>query len=80
MATFLFVLLHLAALIFNWWALAITIPLHLIYRAIDRLGRGKESDDDAHMRCPNCREKVLRQARQCEHCGGKLSPFKSRWD
>lgn len=29
---------------------------------------------DTHVRCPDCREFVLREARVCKHCGCKLIP------
>lgn len=29
---------------------------------------------DSHVKCPDCRELVLRDARVCKHCGCKLIP------
>ena len=29
---------------------------------------------DTHVKCPDCRELVLREARVCKHCGCKLVP------
>lgn len=29
---------------------------------------------DTHVRCPDCRELVLHDARVCKHCGAKLVP------
>lgn len=29
---------------------------------------------DTHMRCPECKELVRRDALKCKHCGTKLSP------
>lgn len=29
---------------------------------------------DTHIKCPDCREFVLRDARVCKHCGCKLIP------
>lgn len=41
---------------------------------------GSAKDDPAgptpetHVKCPDCRELVLRDARKCKHCGCKLIP------
>lgn len=29
---------------------------------------------DSHVRCPDCKELVLKEARVCKHCGCKLIP------
>lgn len=29
---------------------------------------------EAHVKCPDCRELVLRDARKCKHCGCSLIP------
>jgi hypothetical protein len=29
---------------------------------------------DTHVRCPDCKELVLKEARVCKHCGCKLIP------
>lgn len=29
---------------------------------------------DTHVRCPDCRELVRKDARKCKHCGAALSP------
>lgn len=31
-------------------------------------------DPSTHVRCPDCRELVRRDARKCKHCGSTLSP------
>ena len=33
-----------------------------------------EASPDTHVRCPDCRELVLKEARKCKHCGCKLVP------
>jgi TM2 domain-containing membrane protein YozV len=30
---------------------------------------------DTHVKCPDCRELVLRDARKCKHCGSALQPL-----
>ncbi len=77
MGHLLFVLLHLGLLLFVPIALVVTIPLHLIYGAV-RGSRPKPSPDapspSTHVRCPDCRELVRRDATVCKHCGIKLVP------
>jgi choline-glycine betaine transporter len=34
---------------------------------------GQTITGDTHMRCPECREIVRRDARKCKHCGAALS-------
>ncbi len=31
-------------------------------------------DEDTHVKCPDCRELVLKDARKCKHCGTALVP------
>lgn len=70
---FVFVALHLIALIFFAWTLFITIPLHLIYSAAIR-SRGPQPTNETHVRCPDCRELIFNDAVVCRHCGCKLVP------
>lgn len=38
---------------------------------------GKKKDGptpETHVKCPDCRELVLRDARKCKHCGCQLTP------
>lgn len=77
MATILFLGLHFLALIFGVMWLAVTIPLHLFYNLMKR-GQDRERAalprPGTHVRCPDCAELVLRQARICKHCGCRLRP------
>ena len=34
----------------------------------------KGPDPKTHVKCPECRELVLRDARKCKHCGCRLIP------
>lgn len=36
--------------------------------------RTGEPTPDTHVRCPECRELVLRDASKCKHCGCRLIP------
>lgn len=36
--------------------------------------KANEPNPDTHVRCPDCRELVLRDARKCKHCGTALIP------
>jgi len=71
----LFAILHVIAVLFFAWALMLTIPLHLIYTAVLRRGQKHEPETwRTHVRCPECKELVLNEARVCKHCGCKLIP------
>lgn len=35
---------------------------------------GAKPSPDTHVKCPECRELVLRDARKCKHCGCVLIP------
>jgi hypothetical protein len=77
----LFILLHLVAVFFGLFLLFLTIPLHLIYAVLS--GRSSTPAPapavdaprpETHVRCPECRELVRRDARKCKHCGTGLTP------
>jgi hypothetical protein len=74
----IFVLFHLGALAFAPLVLVITIPLHLIYGAVSGMTRPTRDPDaptpDTHVRCPDCKELVHKEARRCKHCGITLVP------
>ncbi len=46
--------------------LAIALP--------SRATRADAPSPDTHVRCPDCREMVLKDARKCKHCGCALIP------
>ena len=35
---------------------------------------GPQPTPDTHVKCPDCRELVLKDARKCKHCGCSLIP------
>ena len=75
MGHFLFLVLHLIAIIFQAVLLFITIPAHLIYIAIIVPRRDHNAPTPAtHVKCPDCRELVLKDASVCKHCGCTLAP------
>jgi hypothetical protein len=63
---------------FGYFALSIVLsPLigFLIVAATGNLKvQANEPSPDTHVRCPDCRELVLRDARKCKHCGTALIP------
>lgn len=72
----IFLFLHLIAITFSTFALLLTVPLHMIFAAIaQRGGDGLAPSPRTHVRCPDCRELVLRDANVCKHCGCKLTPM-----
>jgi cytochrome c oxidase assembly factor CtaG len=78
MGHLLFVLLHAGLVLFAPVLLVVTVPLHLIYAAV-RGNRAPARDPAApapetHVRCPDCRELVHKEARRCRFCGITLIP------
>lgn len=42
--------------------------------ALPRDESGQPITSETHVRCPECREVVRRDARKCKHCGSALNP------
>lgn len=42
--------------------------------AVARDEAGERISPDSHVRCPDCRELVRKDARKCKHCGTALIP------
>jgi hypothetical protein len=64
---------------FGWFLLSVVISplLGFIFCAIaDDLKHPKEvaPTPETHVKCPDCRELVLHDARKCKHCGCALVP------
>ena len=45
----------------------------IIGLVVDYFAKSKP-DEEAHVKCPDCRELVLIYARKCKHCGSCLTP------
>jgi hypothetical protein len=75
MGHLIFLILHTIAIALGLWMLVFTIPFHIIYSAV-RANRKHESEPSffTHVRCPECRELVLKGAKICKHCGCSLIP------
>lgn len=73
MGHFIFLILHILAALFFIVGLVVTIPLHLIY-AVMAGNREAKPNRWTHVKCPDCKELVLREATICKHCGCKLVP------
>ena len=63
---------------FGWFVLSLLIT-PLIAGLLVLVLPSKATDPDAptpetHVKCPDCRELVLKEARVCKHCGCKLVP------
>lgn len=69
-------IMHVAALLTAPAALFLTIPLHLIYGTTGRKGQpeAESPNPSTHVRCPDCRELVRKDASICKHCGCRLAP------
>lgn len=75
MGHLIFLLLHFIAVLFFPIALVLTIPLHLIYSAVGRRKRDPNAPTVwTHVKCPDCKELVNKEASVCKHCGCKLVP------
>lgn len=66
---------------FGYFLLAILISPLLCGLLLLILGKKTEPNaptaeptPDTHVKCPDCRELVLKDARVCKHCGCKLLP------
>lgn len=71
----MFWVLHIAAVLFYLPALFLTIPLHIITSMM--AGRTVETEaptPETHVRCPDCKELVRKDARICKHCRATLNP------
>lgn len=73
MAHLLFLVMHLLALFLAAVLLFVTVPAHLIYVAVVR-NRPARPTPATHVKCPACKELVLKEARVCKHCGERLIP------
>ena len=59
----------------NWFVLAMLISPLLAVIALALLPNLKgQPSPDSHVKCPDCRELVLIDARKCKHCGAALTP------
>ncbi len=70
---------------FGWFLLSLVLsPLIclILVLALGKTGAAAAPRDEAgqvittesHVRCPDCRELVRRDARKCKHCGTALTP------
>lgn len=64
---------------FGWWLLAMLIsPLLAVILLALLPSIGSDTvpapSPNTHVKCPDCAELVLREARACKHCGCKLVP------
>lgn len=70
---------------FGWFMLSLILsPLicGILVLALGKTGQAAASRDesgervspDTHVRCPDCRELVRKDARKCKHCGSALIP------
>jgi hypothetical protein len=73
-----FIFIHGAALLFLPIALFITIPAHLIAGASSNKKPAIDPErptPDTHVRCPDCKELVRKDATVCKHCRCALIPL-----
>jgi hypothetical protein len=73
MGHLVFLVLHVAAIVVYPAALWLTVPLHVIYAAL-RPRAAPRPNPWTHVRCPDCRELIRKDAAVCSHCGCRLVP------
>jgi len=62
---------------FGYFLLAIIISPLLCFLLLVVLGSARKSGQptpETHIKCPDCRELILKDARKCKHCGCNLVP------
>jgi hypothetical protein len=60
---------------FGWFLLGLVFsPLALIAVLVLPKLDPNAPTPETHLRCPDCKELVLKEARVCKHCGCKLIP------
>ena len=64
---------------FGWFFLSLIISplLGIIFCAVSKNLAIKAEigpTPDTHVKCPDCRELILKDARKCKHCGTSLVP------
>ena len=61
---------------FGYFILACLISPIICFLLLAILGKVKEEgpSPDTHVRCPDCAELILKEARVCKHCGCRLIP------
>ncbi len=45
-----------------------------VLKNLDRSIMDGEISDGTHVRCPECREFILKEAKKCKHCGSQVLP------
>ena len=61
---------------FGYFILACLISPIICFLLLAILGKVKEEgpSPETHIRCPDCAEYILKEAKVCKHCGCKLVP------
>lgn len=65
---------------FGYFVLSIFISPLLCFLLLAVLGKARDEYEqsppspETHVKCPDCRELVLKEAKVCKHCGCKLVP------
>jgi hypothetical protein len=63
-----------ANLFFGWTILGWLLCLVWSYSGNTQAADPGAPSPETHVRCPECRELVIRDARKCKHCGCALIP------
>lgn len=52
----------------------VAVVMSIVLRVLHTRQRAAAAEAGEHMRCPECRELVRRDARKCKHCQAALTP------
>jgi hypothetical protein len=63
-----------ANLFFGWTIIGWLLCLVWSYSGNRRIVEAGAPSPETHVRCPECRELVIHDARKCKHCGCALIP------
>lgn len=63
-----------ANLFFGWTVIGWLVCLVWSYSGNRQIADQNAPTPETHVRCPECRELVIRDARKCKHCGCALIP------
>lgn len=62
---------------FGWFLLGCLLSVLALLAVLVMPSKKKDPNTptiETHVRCPDCKELVLKEARVCKHCGCKLVP------
>ena len=59
---------------FGWFMLGLIGPVIALFAVVLMPKVEQGPTPDTHVKCPDCKELVFKEAKVCKHCGCKLAP------